>query len=250
MNLNDKVALVTGAGRGIGKGIAECLAEYGAHVIVGDLDPETAASTAAEITANGGVASALELDVTDNAKVISAIDQLVADHGRIDVLVNNAGWDMPEPFIKSTPETWAKVVAINYMGVVHTCHAALGHMLAAGQGRIVNIGSDAGRVGSSGEAVYSGAKGGVIAFSKTVAREVARKGIGINVVCPGPTDTPLVRKLAESNEGLVKALERAIPMGRLGQPSDLGAAVAFLASDGAGFITGQTLSVSGGLTMA
>lgn len=250
MNLDNKVALVTGAGRGIGQGIAECLAGYGAYVVVGDLDPETAAATASEITANGGAAHAIELDVTDNGQVIAAIDELVADRGRIDVLVNNAGWDMPEPFIESTPDTWAKVVAINYMGVVHTCHATLRHMLAAGQGRIVNIGSDAGRVGSSGEAVYSGAKGGVIAFSKTVAREVARKGIGVNVVCPGPTDTPLVAELAEHNEGLVKALERAIPMGRLGQPSDLGAAVAFLASDGAGFITGQTLSVSGGLTMA
>ena len=250
MNLNDKVTLVTGAGQGIGKGIAYSLAEYGAHVIIAEINETTGKEAAVEIESRGGSAEAIQLDVTDYELVKEAINAVVAQHGRIDVLVNNAGWDLPEPFLVSTPDTWAKVIAINYLGVVHTCHAALPHMIEAGRGRIVNIGSDAGRVGSSGEAVYSGAKGGVIAFSKTVAREVARKGIGINVVCPGPTDTPLVADLATTNEGLVKALERAIPMGRLGQPSDLGAAVAFMASDAAGFITGQTLSVSGGLTMA
>ncbi|MBV1892415.1 MAG: SDR family oxidoreductase [Ilumatobacteraceae bacterium] len=250
MNLNDKVTLVTGAGQGIGKGIADSLAEYGAHVIIAEINETTGKEAAVEIESRGGSAEAIQLDVTDYDLVKEAINAVVAQHGRIDVLVNNAGWDLPEPFLVSTPDTWAKVIAINYLGVVHTCHAALPHMIEAGRGRIVNIGSDAGRVGSSGEAVYSGAKGGVIAFSKTVAREVARKGIGINVVCPGPTDTPLVADLATTNEGLVKALERAIPMGRLGQPSDLGAAVAFMASDAAGFITGQTLSVSGGLTMA
>lgn len=242
--------MVTGAGRGIGAAIAAEMGAQGWKVYVVDVSLESTLDVAKSIANAGGAAEAVQLDVTDRQACREVIDQIVASEGRIDSLINNAGWDRPEPFLDSTPETWSKVVAINYMGVVHTCHAALRHMAEKEAGRIVNIGSDAGRVGSMGEAVYSGAKGGVIAFSKTIAREVARHGIGVNVVCPGPTESPLVDEVAAASPGLLKALTRSIPMGRLGRPSDIAPAVAFLASPAAGFITGQTLSVSGGLTMA
>jgi 2-hydroxycyclohexanecarboxyl-CoA dehydrogenase len=217
---------------------------------VADIDPETAATTAQAAEAGGRRAWPVTLDVTRYEACVEAIDEAVEQAGRLDVLVNNAGWDKPEPFVNSKPETWRKVIDINYMGVVHCCHAALKHMIRQEYGRIVSVGSDAGRVGSSGEAVYSGAKGGVIAFTKTIARENARSGIHANVVCPGPTETPLVLALAEESPKLVESLKRAIPMGRLGRPEELANAIAFLASDEAHFITGQTLSVSGGLTMS
>jgi 2-hydroxycyclohexanecarboxyl-CoA dehydrogenase len=167
--------------------------------------------------------------------------------------VNNAGWDEMRPFVETDEQFWDRVIEVNYKGCLRMTRAILPGMIERGFGRVVNIGSDAGRVGSSMEAVYSGAKGGVIAFTKTVAREVARNGVTANTVCPGPTRTPMLEKMAgggEEGERLVAALERAVPMRRLGEPEDIAAAVAFLASDAAGFITGQTLSVSGGLTMA
>lgn len=248
--MSQGITIVTGAARGIGAAIATEMGAQGWKVYVADVSFEGAREMAKSIANAGGSAEPVHLDVTDREACDAVIDQIVASEGQLDSLVNNAGWDRPEPFLDSTPETWAKVIAINYMGVIHTSHAALRHMVRRGAGRIVNIGSDAGRVGSTGEAVYSGAKGGVIAFSKTVAREVARYGIGVNVVCPGPTESPLVDEVAASTPGLIKALTRSIPMGRLGRPSDIAPAVAFLASPAAGFITGQTLSVSGGLTMA
>jgi len=245
--LKGKVAFVTGAGRGIGKAIARRLAEEGAKVAVADLDETSARSTAAEI---GSGAIGLKIDISDSNVVRAAIAEAERALGPIDILVNNAGWDKAEPFIKSTEATWDKVIAINLKGPINCTRAVLDGMIARNRGRIVSIGSDAGRVGSSGEAVYSGAKGGIIAFSKTLAREVARNNIGVNVVCPGPTDTALLAQVGESNPKLLEGLKHAIPMRRLGQPEDIAAAVAFLASDDASFVTGQTLSVSGGLTMA
>jgi 2-hydroxycyclohexanecarboxyl-CoA dehydrogenase len=244
--LEGKVALVTGAGRGIGKAIAERLASEGAKVAVADIDPATAAATAAEI---GRGAIAVTMDVTDGASVRDAVAETAKQLGPIDVLVNNAGWDKIEPFVKSQEETWDRVIAINLKGPIRCARAVLDSMIERRGGKIVSIGSDAGRVGSSGEAVYSAAKAGVIGFGRTLAREVARYGINVNVVCPGPTNTPLLQETIGGNEKLMASLKQAIPLGRTGEPDDLASAVAFLASDDAGFITGQTLSVSGGLSM-
>jgi 2-hydroxycyclohexanecarboxyl-CoA dehydrogenase len=244
--LEGKVVLVTGAGRGIGKAIAERLAAEGAKVAVADIDPTTASATAAEI---GRGAIAVTMDVTDGGSVRDAVAQTARRLGPIDVLVNNAGWDKIEPFVKSQEETWDRVIAINLKGPIRCARAVLDSMIERRSGKIVSIGSDAGRVGSTGEAVYSAAKAGVIGFGRTLAREVARYGINVNVVCPGPTNTPLLQETVGGNEKLMAALKQAIPLGRTGEPDDLAAAVAFLASDDAGFITGQTLSVSGGLSM-
>lgn len=245
--LAGKVALVTGAARGIGFALAKRLAEEGAKVAIADLDGEGAAKAAAAI---GGGAIGVRVDVTSTESVRAGVAEVASKLGAVDVLVNNAGWDKVEPFVKSEESTWDRVLAINLKGPIACAHAVLPGMIERGSGKIVSIASDAGRVGSTGEAVYSGAKAGIIGFSKTLAREVARYGINVNVVCPGPTNTPLLQEIAGGNEKLVGALAKAIPFGRLGEPEDLAGAVAFLASDDAGFITGQTLSVSGGLTMA
>jgi len=242
--LDDKIAIVTGAGQGIGKAIATKLAAEGATVVVTDLNEGTAKETADGL-GNGSVG--LQLDVTDRDSVDATVAQVKEQLGRIDVLVNNAGWDKAEPFVDSEVATWDRIIAINLYGQLHTCHAVLPVMAEQGGGRVVNIGSDSGRVGSSGEAVYSAAKGGVIAFTKTIAREMARAGVTANCVSPGPTDTELFASIG--GEKLRAALTKAIPLKRLGQPEDLANAVAFLASDEAAFITGQTVSVSGGLTM-
>ena len=249
-DMKGKTAVVTGGGRGIGRAICLELAGAGARVAVCDLDEESAGAVSGEIVQHGGDAFPLALDVTDLDAVIAGEQRLRDAWGATDILVNNAGWDRVEPFLDSSADTWRKVVAINYMGVVHTCHTFLKGMVERGSGVIVNIGSDAGRVGSTGEAVYSGAKGGVIAFTKTLARETSRRGVRVNCVCPGPTDTPLVQEQIERQPKLISALERAIPLGRIGRPEEVARAVTFLASDAASFITGQTLSVSGGLTMS
>jgi len=245
--LQGKVALVTGAGRGIGKAIALRLASEGARVAVADIDLETATLTAGEI---GRDAVAVRIDVADTASVRAAVAGAARQLGPVDLLVNNAGWDKIEPFVKSEEATWDKVIAINLRGPIACIRAVLDSMIERRAGKIVSIASDAGRVGSTGEAVYAGAKAGIIGFSKALAREVARHGINVNVVCPGPTNTPLFQEAFGGNDKLAAALKQAIPLGRLGEPDDLAGAVAFLASDDAAFITGQTLSVSGGLTMA
>jgi 2-hydroxycyclohexanecarboxyl-CoA dehydrogenase len=243
--LDNKIAIVTGAGQGIGRGIATKLAAEGATVVVTDINETTAKETAAEI---GGVG--LAADVTSRESVEGMVEQVMQQFGRIDVLVNNAGWDKAGPFVDTDPADWDRVIAINLYGVLHTSKAVLPIMAAQGFGSVVNLASDAGRVGSSGEAVYSAAKGGVIAFTKATAREMARHQVNANCVCPGPTDTALFASIGGDNPKLREALTKAIPLRRLAQPTDLANAVAFFASDEAAYITGQTVSVSGGLTMS
>lgn len=245
--LDDKIAIVTGAGQGIGKAIAEKLASEGATVVVTDVNETTAKETADGI---GGGAVGIRTDVTSRESVNAMVEQVKSQFGRIDVLVNNAGWDKASPFVDSDPADWDRVIQINLYGVLNTSKAVLPVMAEQGFGSVVNLASDAGRVGSSGEAVYSAAKGGVIAFTKSTAREMARHQVNANCVCPGPTDTALFASMGGDNPKLREALTKAIPFRRLAQPSDLANMVAFFASDEANFITGQTVSVSGGLTMS
>jgi 2-hydroxycyclohexanecarboxyl-CoA dehydrogenase len=252
--MSNRVAFVTGGAQGIGRGIAASLAEAGFRVAIADLNREIAEQTAEELSAGGGQVVAVEVDVTSLQSVKSAVAAVESDLGPIDVVVNNAGWDDFMPFVATDEQFWDKILDINFKGQLRVIHTVVPGMVERGFGRIINIGSDAGRVGSSLEAVYSGAKGGIIAFTKTLAREVATKGITANTVCPGPTDTPALRTFTASSgddaEKVLAGMTRAVPMKRLGTPEDVGPAVAFLASDAAGFVTGQTLSVSGGLTMA
>ena len=247
-----RVALVTGGGRGIGRAIALALAADSRSVAVADLDEDGAAQTAAMIGGDGGQAHGVRLDVTKRDSVRAGIEATQAALGPIDILVNNAGWDELVPFLETDETFWDKVIEINYKGCLRLTRETLPEMVERGWGRVVNIASDAGRVGSSLESVYSGAKAGVIGFTKTIAREVARSGVTANCVCPGPTRTPMLEGMASEEGGgkLIASLERAVPMRRLGEPEDVAAAVAFLTSEQAGYITGQTLSVSGGLTMA
>ncbi len=250
--LTDKVAIVTGGARGIGRGISVTMAKQGAKVAIADLLEEEAKKTAEEIEKLGGKAIAVKTDVTDLEQVKQTVAKVRETFGPIDILVNNAGWDRITPFIKTTPDFWEKVIAINYRGVINFVYAVIPDMMEKNSGRIISIASDAARVGSTGEAVYSGAKGAVISFSKTMARELARNKITVNVICPGPTPTPLVEEMKESDEfakKILSGMEKYIPLRRLGTPEDIAYAVVFFASDEASFITGQTLSVSGGLTM-
>ena len=244
--LGDRIVLVTGGARGIGRAISERLASEGARVAIADIDAGGARKTAAEI---GRGALGVTLDVTDDVSVHAAVGASIAHFGRIDALVNNAGWDKVEPFTKSSVATWDKVLAINLRGPIAVTRAVLDGMIERRAGWIVSISSDAGRVGSSGEVVYSAAKAGVIGFSKALAREVARHDLHVNVVCPGPTNTALLAQVGADNPKLVQALAKAVPFRRIGEPDDIAGAVAFLISDDAAFITGQTLSVSGGLSM-
>ncbi|TDN63437.1 2-hydroxycyclohexanecarboxyl-CoA dehydrogenase [Paraburkholderia sp. BL10I2N1] len=251
--LEGKTVIVTGGGGGIGGATCRRFAAEGARVAVLDLSLEAAEKVAGEIRASGGRAEAIRCDITRRADVDAAVAATEANLGPIDVLVNNAGWDVFKPFTKTEPAQWERLIAINLTGALHMHHAVLPGMAQRKTGRIVNIASDAARVGSSGEAVYAACKGGLVSFSKTIAREHARHGITVNVVCPGPTDTALFAEYKEgagNPEKLMEAFQRSIPLGRIGQPGDLPGAIVFFASDDAGFITGQVLSVSGGLTMA
>lgn len=249
----DRTVVVTGGGGGIGTAVCAGFAAEGARVAVLDRAPEAASATAAAINSDGGRALAVGCDITERSSVDAALERVTAELGPIDVLVNNAGWDLFVPFVQTRPEDWSRLIDINLVGALHMHHAVLPGMIDRGSGRIVNVSSDAARVGSSGESVYAACKAGLVAFSKTLAREHSRDGITFNVVCPGPTDTALlatVTDTAANPEKLREAFRRAIPMGRLGQPDDLVGAVLFFASDAASFVTGQVLSVSGGLTMA
>ena len=250
---NDRVVIVTGGGGGIGGAVCAAFAAQGAKVAVFDRDLAAAQTTALTIESGGGTALAVACDITERSMVDAAVAQATETLGPIDVLVNNAGWDLFVPFLDTEPDDWSRLIDINLVGALHMHHAVLPGMVERGGGRIVNVSSDAARVGSSGEAVYAACKAGLVAFSKTMAREHSRHGITFNVVCPGPTDTPLlatVTDAAANPEKLREAFRRSIPMGRLGQPDDLAGAILFFASDAAAFVTGQVLSVSGGLTMA
>jgi 2-hydroxycyclohexanecarboxyl-CoA dehydrogenase len=244
MDFTDEIAVVTGAASGIGRAIAVALAGNGAAVVAADRDLPGAEQTAA---AHDGI-TAVFLDLTSSSSIGAARDEVARRFGPASILVNAAGWDVPGPFLETSEQFWLDVVDINYVGHLRVCHAFLPSMIASGRGgSVVNVASDAGRVGSAGETVYAGAKGGVIAFTKSLARELARYQITVNCVCPGPTDTPLFQSLPES---MREALIRAIPFRRVAQPAEIADAVLFFASGLARYITGQVLSVSGGLTMA
>jgi 2-hydroxycyclohexanecarboxyl-CoA dehydrogenase len=248
--LQDKVAIVTGGGGGIGGATCRRFAEAGTTVAVFDIDGAAAERVARKI---GGNATSVTCDITDHAAVVESVAAVEARHGRIDILVNNAGWDVFRLFRDTSPADWQRLISINLVGALNMHHAVLPGMIARGGGRIVNIASDAARVGSSGEAVYAACKAGLVGFSKTLAREHARHRISINVVCPGATHTALFeeyKKGAGNPDKLEEAFRRAIPMGRIGEPEDLPGAILFFSSDEAAFITGQVISVSGGLTMA
>jgi 2-hydroxycyclohexanecarboxyl-CoA dehydrogenase len=246
--LEGRRTLITGAASGIGSATARRLADEGAVVCILDLDGDGAEQMAATLRSAGAEAYSFAVDIVDATAVAAAIASFESEAGPVEALINNAGWDIAGNFVDSDPAMWRKVIDINLYGPLNVTRAVLPGMIEREAGRIVSLASDAGRVGSSGEAVYAACKGGIISFSKSVAREVARHGITLNVVSPGPSDTPLFARFDESGK-LAAALERAIPMRRLGQPEDYPGLVAFLISDDAGFITGQTVSVSGGLTM-
>jgi 2-hydroxycyclohexanecarboxyl-CoA dehydrogenase len=248
--LKGKAAIVTGGAGGIGRAICLRLAEEGCAVAVFDKNGEAARAVAEEA---GGSASAHAVDITNLAAVTAAVASFEAKAGPTSILVNNAGWDRFAYFLDTEPPLWEQIIAVNLRGPLNLHHAVLHGMQQRRSGRVVNIASDAGRVGSSMEAVYSACKGGIIAFTKTMAREMARSNVTLNAVCPGPTETPLLAAMAgdgEQGNRIYEGLRRAIPLKRLGQPEDLPGIVAFLASDDAAFITGQVISVSGGLTMS
>ncbi len=244
-----KAAIVTGGAQGIGEAIGGRLAEEGGMVAILDIQYEKAKAVADGVVAKGGKAIAVKMDITDSREVKLAVREVENKFGKVDILVNNAGWDKMAIFTDLPEELWDRIIAINLRGPITVTRAVLDGMISRNYGKIVNIASDAGRVGSSGESVYSACKGGTVAFTKTLARELIRYNILVNCICPGPTDTAFINGVARDNPKIVEALQRAIPMRRLGKPEDLAPAVAFLASDEAGYITGQTLSVSGGLTM-
>ncbi|GIW45140.1 MAG: acetoacetyl-CoA reductase [Candidatus Binatia bacterium] len=249
--LAGEVALITGGASGIGRATAEKLASLGASVAVADRNLEGAEQVADALREAGSTAVAVEMDVTDHGAVEAGVRYARGILGAVTVLVSAAGWDRIQPFRETEPDLWEKLIAINLLGAIRVTRAVVDDMVQASRGRLVFVSSDAARVGSSGEAVYAAAKGGLISFAKTLARELARYGITANVVCPGPTETPLLHEVMQGEAGakIIAAMTRAIPLGRLGKPEEVAAAIAFFAGPEAGFITGQVLSVSGGLTM-
>jgi len=246
MKLDGKTVVVTGAASGIGLATAQAMAAAGASVVLADLSAEKGSAEAERLRAEGFDARFEAVDVASAASVTDFAGRVLGN-GDVHVLVNGAGWGKAQPFMENEPEFWDRVVAINLMGPIRLARAFVGPMMERRAGKIVNVASDAGRVGSSGETVYSGAKGGLISFTKGLARETARFSINVNCVCPGPTETPMLMALPERHR---EAFIRAIPMRRFGQPSDVADAILFLASGRSDYITGQVLSVSGGLTMA
>ena len=244
-----KTAIVTGAGSGIGRAAALGLALGGANLVLGDLSLERAQSVAEEVSAMGVKAQPIQVDVANANLVRMMVAATMEQFGQIDILISNAGWDKVMPFVSTDEGLWDRVIAVNYRGHLACAHAVVPHMVDAGSGKVVLVASDAGRVGYSGEAVYSGAKGAVIAFSKALARETARQGINVNCVAPGLTDTPMLANVSDGNEKLMAAIIRSIPLGRVGTAAEVARAVLFLASSDADYITGQTLSVNGGLSM-
>ena len=246
MEFAQKIAVVTGAGSGIGRATATALAQRGAQVVVADIDAGSGEASASALRAQGLLVSYRHVDMTDPVSIETFAAAVLADCGAVDVLVNAAGWGRTAPFLEGSNEFWAKLVALNLVGPMQLAKALLPAMIQRASGRIVNISSDAGRVGSLGETVYSAAKGGLIAFTKSLARETARYNISVNCVCPGPTDTPLMAAVPDK---VKEALTKAIPMRRLGRPEEVADAIVFFASDRAAYVTGQVLSVSGGLTM-
>lgn len=250
--LKNRVAIVTGAAGGIGRAICRRFIEEDVNIIAIDVNDGALKEIVAELGVDQTRLIPVAVDITDYQRVRELVDITVARFGKLDILVNNAGWDIAKPFLQSEPDLWDKIIAINLRGPLNLHKAALHHLIAAGGGKVVNVASDAGRVGSSGESVYSACKGGLIAFSKTIARECARDNVRVNVVCPGPTDTALLRSFVgdgEYGQKVYDGLKRAIPLKRLGQPEDIPGLIAFLSSDDANFMTGQVISVSGGLTM-
>lgn len=245
MSLGGKTAVVTGAASGIGRQTAEMIAQAGAHVILADLSAEKGEQEADRLRSNGLSASFAQIDVASDESVAS-FAKAVLERYEVQILVNGAGFGRPEPFMDNTPSFWQKVVDVNLMGPVKLTRALVSPMIERRYGKVVNVASDAGRIGSSGETVYSGAKGGLIAFSKGLARELARYSINVNCVCPGPTETPMLDAIPENHR---EAFKRAIPMRRFGKPSDVAGAILFFAGPTSDYVTGQTLSVSGGLTM-
>ena len=248
--LKDKVAVVTGGGQGIGRALVLRLAEEGCKVAILDLKLDAAHET--EKLAGEGRVASYEVDVGEYAAVAAAAAKVEAELGPIWALVNNAGWDRPAPFLSTDQALWDKIIRINLYGPLNTHHVVAPLMVSRRGGRIINIASDAARVGTSNEAVYSACKGGVISFTKSMARELASKGVLLNAVCPGPTNTPMMASVLGEGEQAVKwkdAMLRGIPLRRMGEPEDYAGIVAFLASDDAAFITGQTFSVAGGMNM-
>lgn len=246
MQLQGKTAVVTGAASGIGRATAEKLAAAGAHVLLGDIATEAGEAVAARAREKGQRADFFRLDVTDPESIDAFRRDALVKAQQVDIIANVAGWDRTEPFIKNTPDFWRKVVDLNLMGPIMVTRAFIEPMIERRAGKIVSVASDAGRVGSLGETVYSAAKGGVIAFTKSLAREMARYNITVNCVCPGPTDTPLLTTVPDK---IREAFVRVTPMQRLAQPAEVADAVVFFSSDASSFVTGQVLSVSGGLTM-
>jgi len=249
MRLEDKIAIVTGGGQGIGKAIAKCLAEEGAKVVVADIDEKTAKSVATGILTDNGLATAIQVDVTKSKEVARVFKQVLTEYGRIDILVNNVGYNKLQPFVENTEDFWDMMIAVNLKSAIICSRIALDNMMEHKYGKIINISSDSGLSGSSGCVVYSAAKGGVISFTKALAWEVADYNINVNCVAPGPTQTPLWDRFIREKPEILDNVIQTTPQKRVGKPEEIASAVIFLASDEAEWMTGQTLSVSGGFVM-